>query len=558
MHVGDQLDLRKRLEALASALEIERASHEETWRQIYAQVAPRRKDIRARRKNDGRRRDHNILNNTGVMALRTFASGLFAGLTSPARPWFQLEPFDRELKKRRDVANWIDHAEKVLYRMMAGTNLYHAFPGIYREMGAIGTSCSLLLPDDETGLRVYQQPTGSYTLAVGPKLAPDTVFRQLKLTVRQVVETFGAHACSGAVREEYRRQHYQEPVEVMHAILPRPHGERGALAERKPIASLWWEKRPHDGQNPPFLKTSGFDRSPLVAPRWDVIPGETYGESPGRDALGDMRALQKIEERHARLLHLHVQPPLTAPSSLERSGGASLQPGSYNYVDPTVAALVQPSYQPRIAPNVLENDIRRTEERIKSAFFADLFLLVQQMDRRQVTAREIEELSQERFTALGPALESTYQELLVPVVDLFFDHALESGALGRPPDVLEGTALRVRIVSILAAAQLSQHAYTLQSWIANLLHKAEARPEVLDLVDWDAEVREDAELRNIPGAVLRDPEDVAAERKARAEQERAMQLADQAPNVAQAARNLSETRSAGGVSMLDRIVGGAA
>ena len=48
-----------------------------------------------------------------------------------------------------------------------------------------------------------------------------------------------------------------------------------------------------DGQ---FLRESGYEEFPGVAPRWEVNDGRVYGDSPAMDALGDNKQLQ-IQER---------------------------------------------------------------------------------------------------------------------------------------------------------------------------------------------------------------------------------------------------------------------
>jgi len=75
------------------ALDRDRTSYWTTWRALAANFAPRRgrflyatSDQFAR----GQRGDRRIVDNTPLLAQRVMASGMMAGISSPARPWFRL------------------------------------------------------------------------------------------------------------------------------------------------------------------------------------------------------------------------------------------------------------------------------------------------------------------------------------------------------------------------------------------------------------------------------------------------------------------------------------
>ena len=47
-------------------------------------------------RNQGKKRYNNIYDSTATKALNTLASGLMAGMTSPARPWLWLMPWPEQ------------------------------------------------------------------------------------------------------------------------------------------------------------------------------------------------------------------------------------------------------------------------------------------------------------------------------------------------------------------------------------------------------------------------------------------------------------------------------
>ena len=70
--------------------------------------------------------------------------------------------------------------------------------------------------------------------------------------------------------------------------------------------------------------------------------------------------------------------------------------------------------------------IRDKENRIQRAFYEDLFLMLANSDRRQITAREIAERHEEKLLMLGPVLERIHGELLDPLIDVTFARCLSA------------------------------------------------------------------------------------------------------------------------------------
>ena len=89
-------DLRSYFVNRLAALDRDRASYWSTWRDLAAHFAPRRGKflVTANDSQRGRRRDQRIIDNTPLLAARVMASGMMAGISSPARPWFRLRLAD--------------------------------------------------------------------------------------------------------------------------------------------------------------------------------------------------------------------------------------------------------------------------------------------------------------------------------------------------------------------------------------------------------------------------------------------------------------------------------
>ena len=94
----------------------------------------------------------------------------------------------------------------------------------------------------------------------------------------------------------------------------------------------------------------------------------------------------------------------------------------------------------RLDLGALAADIAEAQGRIKEAFYANLFLMLAESDRREITAREIDERREEKMLMLGPVLERLHDELLQPLVARVFRIMARNGLIPRPPKGVATTA----------------------------------------------------------------------------------------------------------------------
>lgn len=559
---NSSVERKQQLVRRFEALKTERATWLPTWRDIAEQMRPRgfrehRSDV-----NRGTPKHQKIINFTPLEATRTLASGMMAGITSPSRPWFRLalesEPDEgnSELGENSEVKQWLSEVEGRIRETLAKSNIYKGLHLVYADLGPFGTSTLLVEEDGEDDVRAYVFPLGSYVLASSARGDIDTMMRELSLTVAQVVELFGAEACSEGVRRQFTEGLLDERVDVVHAIVPNTNFQSGKMGpEGKRWSSYWWEARSNSNEG--FLREAGYNEFPLMAPRWEVTGEDVYGHGPGYAALGDCRALQLLERRAAQAADKVVNPPMTAPSAA-RNQPLSLLPGEWSFADALGAGqAVRPAVEVNPAAiGIFEAKIREHERRIRKAFFADLWLLLSE-SQGQMTAREVAERREEKLLQLGTVLEALQDELLDPLIDRVFAILLRRGRIPPPPDALQGKELKVEYISIMAQAQKllgTTGLERLASFVGNL---ASVKPDVIDKLDWDQLVDEMAEALGVPPATVRADELVLAVREKRvAAQEQAAQV-EQAQGAAQAAKTLSETDTQGdnGLTEMLRAVG---
>ena len=76
---------------------------------------------------------------------------MVAGITSPARPWFQLQSGDIELNEYAPVKEWLHKVQTLLYRVFAASDIYKSLHNVYSELGVFGTGALGVFDDFEKG-----------------------------------------------------------------------------------------------------------------------------------------------------------------------------------------------------------------------------------------------------------------------------------------------------------------------------------------------------------------------------------------------------------------------
>jgi hypothetical protein len=548
------INKRQRVLARKAALWNERSSWITHWREISEYQQPRAGRFVVTDRNKGDKRANSILDNTAVFGARTLAAGLMSGMTSPARPWFKLEIQDKDLMESPAVKAWLHDSAALLRAIFSASNTYRALHTIYEELGLFGTGSSIVLPDFDNVLHHYPLTVGEYALATNDKGMVDTLCREFQMTVGQMVERFGKENCSETVRSLYNRGNYDQWVDVVHMIEPRRNRDLTKRdAKNMRFASLYME--PGKDQFDKYLSESGFKRFPALAPRWVVTGNDVYGTSPGMECLGDVKQLQHQQLRKGQAIDYQVNPPLQVPTRYKESAKARL-PGGVFYVDSNgQSAGVRSAFDVNLNLQHLLLDVQDVRERIRSAYYADLFMMLANDSRSGITATEVAERHEEKLLMLGPVLERLHNELLSPLIDMAFDYAHEAGILPEAPPELQGVDLNVQFISVLAQAQRAVAAQGVDRLLGTVGQLAALKPEVLDKVDFDQVVDDYGEMYGVNPKIIVADEVVAQNRAQRAQQMAAQQAAAAAPQMVDSAKTASEINTQGLQDVMNGLMG---
>lgn len=536
---------REQVFSRLGALRTERDTWRTHWAEITQYLLPRNGRYFVNDRDRGFRRHNNIFDNTATRALNTLAAGMMSGMTSPARPWFRFGTMDPDRANSQAAKIWLNQATQITLDIFAKGNTYRALHTIYKELGAFGTACSLVIDDFSDVMRQYNLTAGEYFIAQDWRGDVCTVYREFQKPVGDVVKEFGRENCSNTLRSMFDRGQLDAWVDIVQAIEPRADRD---LTKRDALNMAWrsvyFEK---GGDGDTALRESGFKYFPGLCPRWDVAGGDIYGNSPGMEALGDIKQLQQEQLRKSQGIDYMTKPPLQMPPSMKNREIDAL-PGGISYFESTGQPGTRNLFQVQLDLQHLLGDIQDVRERINSTFYADLFLMLANDTRSGITATEVAERHEEKLLMLGPVLERLNNELLSPLVEMAFSRAIENRLLPPPPPELHGQDLNVEYVSMLAQAQRAVGTTSLDRYVQAMGQVAGAKPEILDKFDADAYADVYADMLGIDPKLIVPADKVALIRKQRAQMQQKAQQAAMANQQADTAQKLANAPTQGGGS----------
>jgi len=526
------------------------------YQELSTYINPTRGIFNGDRTKVGRMIDHKkLLSSYGTHALRIFASGLNSGMTSKSSEWFRPTYDNPAYLEIAGAKEALDELKDKMYSILNQSNIYNVLYQAYEEMGQFGPACYMVLEDFDDVVRGRSFTAGEYYLGTDSKGRVNTFGREFEMTVEQLILEFGYESCSLSVQALWDRNDIDSKIKVSHLIEENNQVD-GNMADFRgmPFRSIYWESG--NSQDDSFLAVRGFKRFPVIAPRWDLITtDDVYGYSPGWHAIGAIKELQKT--RYDKLLaqEKYHNPPMMQDSSV--TGHYNKVPGGVTKTSSSVPnSGVWPAYQIELRMDSFIQALEECKDEIDRFYFVNLFLMLMNIDKTNMTATEVAERQQEKIMMMGPALHRLDEEMLTPMLTLVYGIMEDNGLLPLFPEELQGQAIKIEYTSILAQAQKALGINKIERVLGIVGVAAQMDPSVLDVIDFDEVVRNTAEMEGARSKIVRDKELVASIREQKAQQQEAMMALQSANSAADTASKLSNAKTTE-PSVLNNLIQGA-
>lgn len=509
-----------------------------------------------------RRRDTNIYHSVAWQANQSFAAGVMSGLTPPSRQWFRLIWSNDTMKNHPEAGELLDKRMNILQDVLLKSNFYNAIHSSYLEL-AFGQAPLAIFQDADTGVHFVPFTVGTYMMENGPDGIVDTFCTKYEMTARQLADKFGADRLPSSIRAELEYGGVKTKHKLWWLVEPnRFHDRNKEVMDKyhmKYLSLYWLEEGEKD-----FLDIGGFQEWPIPVARYLVTGNETYGKGPGWFAEGDSKGLQKLEKDDIIAVELGIKPPMAASATTAKQG-INLTPGSYTVVERNEP--VTPLFNVNVNLQHLQEKILDLQDRIKRAYSADLFMMLERLEDKSMTAQEVLQRKQEQLQQLGPVVQRLQFEFLRKIIERVYNILDRAGILPQPEDAelalaLSNEEVTIEYISPLAQAQKMAGMTNIEQAIAFTGQLAQFDQSVLDKIDFAKTIDSYFDMVGAPASIKRTEEEYEAiqQQKAQAmaeakQQEQMAQAVQMAAPAAQAAKNITEAANDGNPALQEWLGG---
>ena len=509
-----------------------------------------------------RRRDTNIYHSVAWQANQSFAAGVMSGLTPPSRQWFRLIWSNDTMKNHPEAGELLDKRMNILQDVLLKSNFYNAIHSSYLEL-AFGQAPLAIFQDADTGVHFVPFTVGTYMMENGPDGIVDTFCTKYEMTARQLADKFGADRLPSSIRAELENGGVKTKHKLWWLVEPnRFHDRNKEVMDKyhmKYLSLYWLEEGEKD-----FLDIGGFQEWPIPVARYLVTGNETYGKGPGWFAEGDSKGLQKLEKDDIIAVELGIKPPMAASATTAKQG-INLTPGSYTVVERNEP--VTPLFNVNVNLQHLQEKILDLQDRIKRAYSADLFMMLERLEDKSMTAQEVLQRKQEQLQQLGPVVQRLQFEFLRKIIERVYNILDRAGILPQPEDAelalaLSNEEVTIEYISPLAQAQKMAGMTNIEQAIAFTGQLAQCDQSVRDKIDFAKTIDSYFDMVGAPASIKRTEEEYEAiqQQKAQAmaeakQQEQMAQAVQMAAPAAQAAKNITEAANDGNPALQEWLGG---
>lgn len=510
------MDLTSQLCMRLGQLKAARSKHESHWKQCYQFGAPeRQQDFSGSGiENERETQRADLFDSTASESVQLLVASIMSGVTPSNSLWFKAEPDGMdELSEMTESKRWLDDVCQFMWRNIHAANFDSEAPETVTDVAVAGWGVLYVDIDRESGGGYVFESWAIGNCFIGSTRSDgliDTIYREHEMTAEAMVNTYGENNCHHSVVEAAGRAPDQR-FKLLHVISPRKPKGSAQLNKSMPFASYHV-----DIANKHMLKESGYHEFPCSVPRMRRIPNSVYGNGQMSVALPDAKSANKLMQKTLEAADMAI-----AGMWIAQDDGV-LNPHTVRIGPRKIIVANSIDSMKRLDDGanfqVAEYLLTGLQGGIRKKLMADQ---LPPIGTQQMTATEINTRVEIIRQMLGPLYGRFQAEYLLSVLDRCFGLALRAGALGQPPQELQGRNLSFKFVSPMARSQQMEEVYATEQYIQSVGAIAAIDKTVLDNINFDAAAQIIGNRRGVPADIIRTADEVAEVRQIRQQQEQA-------------------------------------
>lgn len=516
---------------------------EPEFRAVAHYLAPQRSPISPTEVDgDWQRFQGHMYNSLPVVFKDQLAAHLYSLMINPAGQWVGLTVADPDLRAWHPVKTWLGNASQWIQSSFApsvSTFYANAMPLLSSSV-AFGDTVQFDRFDEGRQMIIDQ------TLPLGQALFHRNLFGEIDVmmwrfqrTGPEAVAEWPDGSLPAKVKEKADKKDGKSKFWFILAIYEADGWEPGKMgADGKP-----WRSAIVAEDDKHIVRQSGFFESPVASAPWLYEPGQAYGRGQGYASMASIKLVNNMEEALIRQAQFAAKPVNLVGSEKILPRGRELRPGTNLYG----AVKAGKRYFDQVGASgtigITAEQQTNTMNVVREAFHGTLFHL---QGRTGLTPDEWFDQHANGLRQIAPMLGNVESHYLQQKIARRYAFGVRIGAIDPPPKELEEVPLDIEMRSAAAMAlRAGDGQATVQllrdaGAMAQLGDRAAARLAARLDVDGTLEVLQEA--RGAPAKVLRSRDDADAD-EARAQQLREVErMAELAPGVAGAARDLAEVQ----------------
>ncbi len=506
-------------------LKMARAIHESHWADCYKYGAPeRQQNFSSTQSNQSQRQDDriNLYDSTASDSIQVLVSMIMNGVTPSNAIWFKAQPDGiDDLSVLTEGERWLEDVCQFMWRNIHAANFDSESFETITDVVTAGWGVLYTDIDREAGGGYVFESWHPGNCFIGSTRADgliDTIYREHEMTAEAMVNTYGADNCHHTVVEQAKTAP-DTKFTLLHVIQPRKSKGAGQIDKDMPFASTHL-----DFGNKHMLKESGYHEFPCSIPRLRRLPNSVYGNGQMSIALPDAKMANELMK--------------TTINSAELQLGGMWIAQDDGVLNPHTVKI-------KARHIIIANDVNSMKRLDDGANFQIADYLLQNLQggiRRKLMADQLPTIGTQQMTAteihtrvelirqmLGPMYGRLQTEYLQSILDRCFGLALRAGALGNPPEELQGRNLSFKFVSPMARSQRMEEVTATERYVMSLSSMAQVEPTILDNINFDSVAVITGSGLGVPQNIMRTADEVQQLRQAKQEaQEKQAQAQQQA------------------------------
>jgi hypothetical protein len=435
---------------MLDTLKTGRANFDTHWGEVARRIWPEADQFRTLR-DPGTKRRQEVFSSHASRALRKWVRIIISLAAPKTSQWQQLRPEDEALAKDPTAKEFFEELTRRVFklRLSPRARFYETLQPALLSFGSFGNGC-FFIDETDAGPRYIPVPLSQVWIAIDHLRRVQTVFYEYPMSASAADmkwRKLWGDKPPEKIKQALKTDPWNENLRFVHVVTPRGNVDPDAFDERR----MPWRSMHIGLDDRVAIDEGGYFEMPFMFPRDMVEANEIYGRGAGMIVLPEMGTLNAMRKTHLRTGERVAAPPILTHND-EYSLGArrvNLLPDGLNFgaLDSSGNPLIRP-FETGSKLDLTREMMQDEMEAINDAFSLNLFRLLIEDPRSNVTAFEIAQRMQEKGELIGPAVDSLQSEIFGPETDRLLGIMSRSGGMPEvPPIVQEYGTYRIEHVS---------------------------------------------------------------------------------------------------------------